>query len=111
MEVSYEQELITLRGAAEARDWGVLQDTLTRLLMSIEFFAGLEIAVTRAYNHLPIFEAAHPESGWARSLLIWITSYGAAPANLPVEATNPHNSPGAANYIAGLIDLARGVER
>jgi hypothetical protein len=107
----YEQDISALREAAERRDWGVLQDTLTRLLMSIEFFAGLEIAVTRAYNYLPIFEAAHPESGWARSLLIWITSYGAAPANLPVEATNPHNSPGAANFIAGLIDLTRSVER
>src|SRR6266540_4146643 len=107
----YEQDLVALRDAAEGRDWGVLQDTLTRLLMSMEFFAGLEIALTRAYNYLPLFEAAHPESGWARSLLIWITSYGAAPANLPVEAGTPHNSPGAANFIAGLIDLTRGVER
>jgi hypothetical protein len=100
-----------LREAAEKREWSVLVDTLTRLFMAMEFFAALEIAVTRAYNHLPVFEAAHPDSGWARSLLVWITSYGAAPANLPQEAAMPHNSPGAANYIAALIDVARSVER
>src|SRR5262249_9118316 len=104
-------DLAALRTAAEQRDWGKLQDTLTRLFMEMEFFAALEIAVTRAYNHLPVFEAAHPESGWARSLLVWITSYGAAPANLPPEAAVPYNSPGAANFIAALIDLARAMER
>src|SRR6266545_784084 len=77
----------------------------------MEFFAALEIAVTRAYNHLSVFEAANPDAGWARSLLVWITSYGAAPANLPQEAAMPHNNPGAANYIAAMIDVARSVER
>lgn len=106
-----EQDLARLREAAGGREWGVLQETMTRLLMEIDFFYGVEIAVTRAYNHLPIFEAAHPDAGWARSLLVWITSYGAAPANLPPQAATPHASPGAANYIAGLIDLTRAMER
>jgi hypothetical protein len=106
-----ETDLTALRTAAERREWSELGDVLTRLFMGMEFFAALEIAVTRAYNHLPIFEAAHPESGWARSLLVWITSYGAAPANLPPDAAVPHNSPGAANFIAAMIDLARAMER
>lgn len=104
-------DLKGLRAAAAGREWGDLADTLTRLFMAMEFFAALEIVVTRAYNHLAIFEAQHPESGWARSLLVWITSYGAAPANLPQEAAAPHPSPGASNYIAALIDLARAMER
>jgi hypothetical protein len=104
-------EIDALREAANKREWGTLGDTLTRLFMAMEFFAALEIAVTRAYNHLPVFEAAHPDEAWARSLLVWITSYGAAPANLPQEAAMPHNSPGAANFIGALIDVARSVER
>lgn len=104
-------DLGQLRQAAAGRDWGDLTDTLTRLFMTLEFFAALEIVVTRAYNHLAIFEVQHPESGWARSLLVWITSYGAAPANLPPDAAAPHPSPGASNYIASLIDLARAMER
>jgi hypothetical protein len=104
-------DIAKLREAAEQREWGVLGDTLTSLFMELEFFAALEIAVTRAYNHLPVFEAANPDAGWARSLLVWVTSYGAAPANLPPEAALPHNTPGSANYVAALIDVARGVER
>lgn len=107
----YTADIVALRTAAAGREWGDLADTLTRLFMGLEFFAALEIVVTRAYNHLAIFEVQHPESGWARSLLVWITSYGAAPANLPPDAAAPHPSPGASNYIAALIDLARAMER
>jgi hypothetical protein len=107
----YANDLDKLRDAAGRRDWTKLDDTLTSLFMALDFYAALEIAVTRAHNHLAIFEAAHPDSGWARSLLVWITSYGAAPANLPPEAAAPHPTPGASNFIAALIDLARGVER
>ncbi|MEO8610245.1 MAG: hypothetical protein ABI690_20285 [Chloroflexota bacterium] len=107
----YATEIKALCEAAHKREWGTSVDTLTSLFMTMEFFAALEIAVTRAYNHLSVFEAAHPDEGWARSLLVWITSYGAAPANLPQEAAMPHNSPGAANFIAALIDVARSVER
>ena len=105
------EDIANLREAATQRDWGILSDTLTQLFMGMEFFAALEIAVTRAYNHLSVFEAANPDAGWARSLLVWVTSYGAAPANLPPEAAMPHNTPGAANYVAALIDVARSVER
>jgi len=107
----YTTDIAALREAAAGREWGDLQETLTRLFMGMEFFAALEIAVTRAYYFLPMFEAANPEAGWARGLLVWITSYGAAPANLPPEAATPHNGPGAANFIAALIDLARAMER
>jgi hypothetical protein len=107
----YHETLALLRQAAAGREWGAAQDSLTALLMDMEFFAGLEIALTRAHEHLPVFEQHHPEAGWARSLLVWIASYGAAPANLPVEAGNPYPSPGAANYVKALIDLARSVER
>lgn len=104
-------DIAKLREAAGRREWSILGDTLTALFMTMEFFAALEIAVTRAYNYLPVFEATNPDAGWARSLLVWVTSYGAAPANLPPEAAMPHNAPGAANYIAALIDVARSVER
>jgi hypothetical protein len=107
----HEAVLETLRGAAQERDWGAAQDALTSLLMEAEFFAGLEIALKRAYDHLPTFESHHTDAGWARSLLVWIASYGAAPANLPIEASNPYPSPGAANFVKALIDLTRSVER
>lgn len=104
-------DLNTLREAAHQRDWGVAQNALTRLLMALEFFSALEIAVTRAYNHLPTFEAAGVETGWARGLLVWITSYGAAPAELPPAAYHPPAAPGAANYASALFELARAMER
>lgn len=88
-----------------------MQDTLANLLGEIDYFYGLEIALQRAHEHLPAFEKHHPEAGWARSLLVWLASYGAAPANLPVEAAQPHPSPGAANYVSALIELARSAER
>ena len=109
--VDSDADLAALRQAATEREWGTAQDILTRLMMQIEFYAGLEIALKRAYDHLPTFEQHHSDAGWARSLLVWIASYGAAPANLPIEASNPYPSPGAANYVKALIDLARGVER
>ncbi len=107
----HEAGLETLRRSAQERDWGAAQDALTSLLMEIEFFAGLEIALKRAYDHLTIFEHHHEDAAWARSLLVWIASYGAAPANLPIEASNPYPSPGAANFVKALIDLTRSVER
>lgn len=109
--VNHDADLSALREAAAAREWVALQEILTRLLMELEFFAGLEIALNRAYGHLPVFESHHPDDGWARSLLVWIASYGAAPANLPLEAGSPHDSPGAGNFITALIEIARSVER
>lgn len=100
-----------LRQAAHARDWYALQDTLAALLGEVEYFAGLEIGLNRAHAHLPIFEAQHPEASWARALLVWMASYGVAPADLPMDAGLPHNSPGAGNYVTALIELARSAER
>lgn len=103
--------LQALRQAAPERDWGRLQDALAEALGGVEYFAGLEIALTLAHAHLPTFEAHHPDAGWARSLLVWMASYGVAPANLPADATAPHPSPGAANFVLGLVELARSAER
>lgn len=105
------QAIQTLRQAAPERDWGRLQDALAEALSGIEYFAGLEIALTLAHAHLPIFEAYHQQAGWARSLLVWMASYGVAPANLPVEASAAHPSPGAANFVLALVELARSAER
>lgn len=104
-------ELDALRAAAARRDWGALQELLTRILFSLDYFGGLEVAVTRAHEHLPIFEAAHPQALWARKLLVGLVAYGVAPLELPSEAMQPHNSPGAANFIAAVFDLLRSAER
>ena len=77
----------------------------------MEYFAGLEIGLTRAHNHLPIFEQNHPEASWARALLVWMASYGAPPADLPMDAGLPHDSPGANNFVTALVELARSAER
>jgi hypothetical protein len=104
-------ELALLRKAAVGRDWGSLLDTLASLLRQMDYFYGLEMALKLAHHHLAVFEQQHPESGWARSLLVWLAAYGVAPANLPGEAGQPHQSPGAANYVSALLDLTRSAER
>jgi hypothetical protein len=104
-------ELTTLREAAVRRDWGDLQAGLTRILLDLDYFTGLEIAVTRVHEYLPTFEAAHPQALWARRLLVGLVAYGMAPAELPPEASQPHNSPGAANFTAAVFDLLRSAER
>ena len=40
-----------LRTAAIERDWSVLQDYLAYVLIDVEYFAGLEIALNRAHDH------------------------------------------------------------
>lgn len=106
-----DDDLNLLREAAHRRDWGALQDTLTRLFMQLEFFTALEIALTRLHDHVSVFERDHPGATWARQLLVSVVSYGVTPNELPPEASQPYNSPGAANFQAGLFDLLRGVER
>ena len=105
------EALNRLRAAALERDWSVLQDTLADALGEVEYFAGLEIGLTRAHDHLSIFEQAHPDASWARALLVWLASYGAPPADLPMDAGLPHDSPGANNYVTALVELARSAER
>jgi hypothetical protein len=99
-----------MRQAAHAREWSTLQETLTWLFMQIEFYAALEIALTRLHDHAAIFERDHPGATWARQLLVSVVSFGVAPHDLPPEISQPYNSPGAANFIAGLLDMIRGVE-
>jgi len=105
------EALNRLRAAAVERDWSVLQDTLAEALGEVEYFAGLEIGLTRAHDHLPIFEQYHPDASWARALLVWLASYGAPPADLPMDAGLSHESPGANNYVTALVELARSAER
>ncbi len=100
-----------LRQAAQERDLTSSQAALLEALTEIDYFYGLGVALQLAQAHLPVFEAAHPDDGWARSLLVWLGSYGAPPANLPVEAGQPHASPGAGNFVHALIELTRSAER
>lgn len=97
--------------AAAARDWNTLTEALTTAFLGLDYYAALEIALTRAHAFIPTWEANHPDATWAKGLLVWIVSYGVAPANLPQEAGLPHHSPGAANFQQALIDLARGAEK
>ncbi len=96
---------------APTRDWTALTEALTNAFLGLDYYAALEIALTRAHGFIPTWEAHQPEATWAKGLLVWIVSYGLAPANLPQEAGLPHNSPGAANFQQALIDLARGAEK
>ena len=105
------EALNRLRTAALERDWSVLQDTLAEVLEETEYFAGLEIGLNRAHDYLPVFERYHPDASWARALLVWLASYGAPPADLPMDAGLPHNSPGANNFVTALVELARSAER
>ncbi len=107
----YAVDLAALREAAQERDWGKLQTALTRLMMELDFYVALEMTISRIHEHLPVFERAHPGATWARELLVGLVSYGIAPPELPPEAGEPHPSPGAANTIMALFELARGAER
>jgi len=105
------EALERLRTAAVERDWSVLQDTLADALGEVEYFVGLEIGLNRAHDHLTFFEQYHPDASWARALLVWMASYGAPPADLPMDAGLPHDSPGANNFVTALVELARSAER
>jgi hypothetical protein len=104
-------DLAELRAAARGRDWNALQTALTRLFFQMDFYAALEMAVTRLYDFLPVFERHHPEAAWPRGLLVSVVAYGRAPESLPPEASRPYASPGAANFLAGLFDLLRCLEQ
>ncbi len=106
----FDDDLNHLRAAAQRRDWGALQEALTRLFMQLDFYTALEIALTRLHAHLDIFERDHPGATWARKLLVSVVSFGVAPHELPPEASQPYTSPGAANFLAGLFDALRSVE-
>ena len=103
-------DLVTLRTAAQGREWTTLQDTLKRLLARLEPFIALEIPARRIHEHLPRFEAYYPEAGWLRQLLLTIISYGSAPRDLPDHAVNQFPSPGCGNYVSAVLDLARAVQ-
>ena len=105
------EALDRLRAAAVERDWSVLQDTLADALGEVEYFVGLEIGLNRAHDHLTFFEQSHPDASWAGALLVWMASYGAPPADLPMDAGLPHDSPGANNFVTSLVELARSAER
>lgn len=111
MSDDFSDNLNRLRESALAREWGESQAILTRLLLGLDFYAGLEIGLARAHAHLPLFEAQHPEAVWARQLLVGIVSYGTAPEMLPPAAYDSYPSPGASNFITAVMELVRSVER
>lgn len=104
-------DLAELRAAARGRDWSALQTALARLFFQMDFYAALELAVTRLHDFLPVFERHHPEATWPRRLLVSVVAYGRAPDALPPEASQTYASPGAANFLSGLFDLLRCLEQ
>lgn len=103
-------DLTTLRIAAQQREWNTAQDTLKRLLTHFEPLIALEIAATRAINHLPRFEYYYPEATWVRQLMMTVVSYASAPNELPVQAVTQFPSPGCGNFVSAVLDLARAVQ-
>jgi hypothetical protein len=107
----FSDDLNHLRESAQAREWSESQIILTRLLLGLDFYAGLEIGLARAHAYLAVFEAHHPDAEWARQLLVGIVSYGTAPEMLPPAVYDSYPSPGAANFITAVMELVRSVER
>jgi hypothetical protein len=105
-----EQDLHTLRVAAQQREWNMSQDTLKQLLAQVDPLVALGIAVSRAQNFLPAFETYYPQAGWVRELMLQIVSYATAPSDLPLEALTQFPEPGCGNFIMAVFDMARAVQ-
>lgn len=99
-----------LRAAAELRDPERCQFLLKALFMQMEFYHALAVVVEQARAYLPSFEAAYPDGGFARQILMQIVNTGTAPARLPPEALRDFDYPGAANYMKALADMARALQ-
>lgn len=106
-----EQDLQTMRLAAEQRDWITSQDTFKRLIANLDPLIALQIAATRTQAFLPTFEMYYPEARWLRDLMLTVVSYASAPNELPVNALNQFLSPGCGNFVMAVFDLARAVEQ
>lgn len=107
MRFDFDQTLDALRAAAQARDPEQTQFLLKRIFLAMPFYRALAVAIEQTYRHLEIFERYHPEARWARQSLVQIASLGTAPGKLPDEAMEPtFTTPGTANFIKALFDLA-----
>jgi hypothetical protein len=111
MSESVIDDLAALRKAAAERDPNRTQFLLKRLLLNMTFYRGLALAVERAYAFLPTFERYYPQAIWARQVLVQIASLGTAPGDIPAEARQAFTSPGAANYVKVLYDLAHATRQ
>lgn len=101
-----EDDLAALRQAAQDRDPNQTQFLLKRLFLSMSFYRALAVAVERAYAYLDTFERQHPQQPWARQVVVQITSLGTAPGDIPDEAKQSYATPGTANFVKALYDLA-----
>jgi hypothetical protein len=105
-----EQILQQLRQAAEARDPEQCQFLLKTLFMNIEFYLAFAVVVERAQLFLETFERYYPDGKFARQILMQMVNTGTAPAKLPPEALRDFESPGAANYMKALADMAHALQ-
>ncbi len=99
-----------LREAAEARDPERCQFLLKTLMLDMEFYLALAVAVERAQSFLDTFEIYYPAGQFARQILTQMVNTGRAPARLPPEAQRDFEYPGAANYMKALSDLAYALQ-
>ncbi len=106
-----ERRIEQLRQAAEARDPEQCQFLLKSLLLDMEFYLALAVAIEPAQGFLPTFEHYYPDAKFARQILMQIVNTGTAPTRLPPEALRDFELPGAANYLKALSDLAHAMQQ
>lgn len=107
---SQQTDLNLLRTAADQRAWTTLQDTLKRLLATLDPLIALQVGATRLQAFLPTFEDYYPDAGWVKELMLTVVSYASAPSELPESAVNAFPSPGCGNFVKAVLDLARAVQ-
>lgn len=99
-----------LRKAAEARDPERCQFLLKSLFMELDFYLALAVVIERARSFLETFETYYPDGIFARQILMQMVNTGTAPARLPPEALRDFETPGAANFMKALADLAHALQ-
>lgn len=104
------KDLEMLRTAARQREWNTLQDTLKRLLTSLDPLIALTIPARQVQKFLPRFEKEYPEAGWLRELLMTVVAYASAPSDLPAHVVSQFPRPGCGNFVLSVFDLARAVQ-
>jgi hypothetical protein len=111
-EMTFADELVALRHAADQRDPHMQQHWLERLLARLEPTAALAVPLERLYAFLPVFERSYPEERWVRRLLTGLVNLGHAPeAGITREALDqPFPAPGARNFLKGLHDLSEAFD-
>lgn len=104
-------DITALRQAAESRDPEQTQFLLKRIFLNMPFFRALAVVIERVHHHLPQFEAQHPDPIWARQALVQMTTLGTAPGKLPEDALDTFTSPGTANFLKALSDVAHSLQQ